>query len=470
MSFEARPQPVHRIRLVLALCVSLLLCACTTLSSLEKASLTEIDKLHAQFQKNPDNPLYHIKVGEEYEKLAKAGTSTTTYVKKAITSYQKALQLDPDNTSLKFSLYQLLYPAVIAGEAKFPELTSLYLSVDSGIRKNMNPPHLALFQHKIEFGQRQRVTNEELEQILYKAFEESPFNPLVSYLLSIQLIDQEHHVLGIDLLKRSLTHQPDLPILNAQLGEAYDAYANKDGCPYEHPAEIRKSLDYLQKATQKDPGRAHVHLSLATQYQRLNVPFLTLESARKLVALESSHQNRAALAEAFSNVGQLEKAEAIYAELLNEGVDDAYLERAMVNAEHGNWQLSYEAIRRYLERHPRHELPIYSAFLYLAVEAILGKSPTSLDALSSHIDIAALNVWEKALLDFWYDLHSEDKARALADTLCKQVELNFLAGVRQLNQQNLAAANLHFQSVLRSNTYSFVEYRMTRHLNRTPGN
>jgi pentatricopeptide repeat protein len=444
------------------------LSSCATLTPLERDGLAEIDKLHTQFRHSKNNPLYHMKLGAEYEKLA-SESSSITYMNKAIASYSDALKLDPDNTSLKFSLYQLLYAALISGHAEISALKDMYESLDEPIRKSLNPPHLAVFQQQIALIELGRVTEKELEETVYKAFEENPFSPMVCILLSNFWIDQKRFVLSIDILKRSLALYPDNPKLHAQLGDAYDAYASRNACPYEHPAEIRKSLGFLQKAIQKAPDMGYVNHTLAIQYQRLNTPFLTVEAAKKLVASNSSHSNRLVLAEALSNAGQLEKAEEIYEELLREGIRYAYIEQAMVNAEHGNWQRSYELTRRFLEHKRRGELPIYSALLYLSVEALLDAQPTSLDELSYHVATNDLSQWEKALLGYWYEERSESEVLALADNLCKKAELNFLSGIKKVRQKDHAAADHYFKAVLDSNTYSFTEYRITEHLRSSGG-
>lgn len=441
---------------------TLMMASCANRSQLEKESFSEITKLQNQFEKNTENALYHIKLGNEYEKLGKA-KSSNHYFRKAIDEYSKALELEPTNTSLAFSLYQLTYTGVIEWYADIEDLSALYKRIEGNIRKNLNPPHLALFQRESSRASHGTVTEKQLEEILHKAHKENPLNARVSFLLSNFWIFKNHYILGIDILKRSLEEQPDNQFLMMQLGVAYEAYANQNYCPYEHPSELKKSLDFLQKAAKQIPNSPYLNNTLTTLYERMNASILMLDSAKRLVASENSPENVSTLAGAYSNAGQLEKALTLNDELISQGITNAYINKAMILAENGDWQAAYSSAKKYLAGHK--PLPIYSALMHLAMEAILDVKKTSLSEMSRYVRTEELDVWEKALFDYWFDAISETELTALADNICKSTESSFLIGIKKLvNPDTKEQARAYFNAVLSSKTYSFVEYRVTQHL------
>lgn len=437
------------------------LCSCAKLSKLEKESFTEIEKLQSQFENNSENALFHMKLGSEYEKLGKK-QSSKYYYKKAIDEYSKALELEPDNLSLKFSLYQLSYFGVTDYFAELEDLISLYNTIDYPLRKNLDPPHLALFYRQTSRVSYDTISDKQLLDTLYKALEENPLNARVSYLLSIFLIDDKHYVLAIDVLKRSLDLNSDNQYLNLQLGIAYEAYANQEYCPFEHQTELKKSLDFLQKAAKEIPNDLELNHKLATLYERLNVSILMVDVAKKLVAADPSPNSQLTLAEALSNAGQQVKALAIYDELIDQGIVDAYLDRAMIYAENGDWERSYASSKAYMKQ--KASVPLYPALLHLVMEDILSKEVTTQSEMSRYVNIESLDNWEKALYKYWYGSTSEKELIELADNICKTAESNFLIGIKKLKNNEKELAKRNFESVLASKTYSFVEYRVSKHL------
>lgn len=448
-------------KVLFALLLSFFVSSCANLSQLEKDSFTEISLLEKQFKNNTDNALYHIKLGAEYEKIGKA-QSSNYYYKNAIAEYKEALTLESNNNSLKLSLYQLLYQGVVEWFAEFDELEALYNSIDFNLRKNFNPPHFALFQRESASASYSAETEKKLEDILFKAVLESPHNPAVNYFLSNFLIAQKQYIFGIEVLKRAVISQPENQFLNMQLGIAYEAYANKDYCPFEHQKELNKSLNLLQAAAREIPNNPYLNATLATLYERLNVSILMVDTAKKLVASDPSPESKLTLAEALSNAGQLGKAELIYKELIDQGVTYTYLSQAMINAENGNWARSYESTKKYIALNQR--LPIYPALLHLALEEILQLTPTPLSKMSRYLNIANLGSWQHTLLDYWYDRRSEKQVVELATNICKETEANFLIGLKKLKAKDTESAKTHFEEIISSKTYSFVEYRVASHL------
>ena len=461
MNYEGLSSLVKTITFITIAGFTLVVSSCANLSQLEKESFAEIEKLKNQFENNSENALYHIKLGSEYEKLGKA-RSSRNYYKMAISEYSKALDLEPSNTSLVFSLYQLTYLGVADWYADIQELSSLYQRIEENLRKNLNPPHLALFQRESARAAYGAVTEAQLEQILYKAFEESPLNARVSYLLSNFWIADKRYILSIDILRRALAAQPDNQFLNMQLGIAYEAYANQDYCPYEHPLELKKSIDLLQHAAKQIPNNPYLNYTLATLYERMNASILMVDSAKKLIAYDPSLESKLILAEALSNAGQFEKAKALYDELIAQGVTYAYLDRAMFYAENGDWQRSLASTKAYMERHNR--MPIYAALGHLAMEKVLSQEATSLNEMSRYVDIAELSSWERALFDYWYGAISEQKLIELATNVCKATESKFLIGINKIGSHDSQQAKSYFEDIIDSKTYSFIEYRVARHL------
>ena len=462
MNCDASSQNIPRVvKGFIVVIFSILLSCCSNLSKLEKDSFKEIEKLQNQFGRNTDNALYHIKLGSEYEKLGKANSSTF-YYKKAIIEYKKAVGLEPNNTGLMFSLYQVMYLGVVDWFAEIDELVSLYNKIDASLRVNLNPPHFALFVREFARSSYGAVTEQQLEKLLYKSFSENPLNPQVSYFLSNFLISQKHYILGIDVLKRSLELQPENQLLNMQLGMAYESYAAKDYCPYEHQNELKKALVLLQQSAKLNPNNLRLNYTLSSLYERMNVPILMLDVAKKLVALDSGIDSKMELAEALSNVGRLDKSQVIYDELIRQGVKEAYISKAIAYAENGGWELSYAASKKYMERN--YDLSVYSVLFHLALEEILAVESTPFNVASRHIKTLELDGWEKALFDYWYGAKSEKELSALANNICKQVESNFLFGVKKLQSKEAELALGYFEQIVDSETYSFVEFRIAEHL------
>ncbi len=435
----------------------LFLAGCSSLNPQSAGVEQDIASIEDKYEKNHQGWFYHFQLGQKYEQLVQS-TGDLTKNRLAIQHYRRALELNPENMGVALPLYELLYQQRVEGNISYEELDKLFQSIPVPTRRTLNPPKLADFlrqssQHSNEFPDSGIA-----KKLLFEALAQQPNNGASVFFLAAYLMEEQQHYFAIELLKRTLESAPDAPLLQRQLGFAYEAFANRNYCPYANKSAINKSLRALQNASRNMQNDPNLYYYMALNYQRLNLAPLMLDAARKFNNLEQSVDSQIMLANAYFMSNQSEKGDAIYRQLIEDGNHLAQIDYAFELTRAGNWEQAWEASSEYMKN--TRPLSFYGVFLHSFLEAMLDK-----DMQMSYVDFTQLvpltnmDDWQRNLAAYWYgELDQQELLESVGDT-CQQTEALFYIAA-QLYLKQRYTQSLAFLSQVRANKhYSFLEFR-----------
>ncbi len=255
-----------------------------------EAAWTAILKLHPR---NPE-PYAHIGLLEAHQE----------HYKEAVSSYRKALALDPKMPGLRLDLALALFKAGQLDKA-LPEFQALLRSVPRG---SPDAQRFTILAGMCSYG---LARYQESALYLQQAADRDPNNPtlLLSLAHSYLWSGQYQKVLGV--YHRLLEISPDSAEVDMLAGEAYDGMKNSNGAIHmfrtavsanPRTPDVHFGLGYLlwtqhqyDEAVEQflaelanDPGHVQSQLYLGDTYIQLNRPADAALILHKVVALDAS--------------------------------------------------------------------------------------------------------------------------------------------------------------------------------------
>ncbi|MCG8312131.1 MAG: hypothetical protein MI976_02855, partial [Pseudomonadales bacterium] len=250
-------------------------------------------------------------------------------------------------------------------------------------------------------------------------------------------------------------------VIQAKLGFAYANYANAKTCRYSDLSPTRKAVQFLQTGHQLEKGNPYIHAELADLYGLMGMYPLSLREARKAYSMDSNPYFTYSLVVSLVDSGRLEESLQYYNKLPEQKAD-MIMEMFYRHAAVGKWQQAITYRDRYLAKGKVDNL--YDA---LMIDIVTKKLNADIAQQYSYEQLVAslqLTPWEHTVNQFW--LGQMDAAGLISEAtdVCMTAEAEFYMGAKAYLSGDHQQAVTHFEKVLATKTYNFVEFALAKQL------